>query len=137
MDRTDELIIQILKEDSRLPFVEIAKRVGLSEAAVRRRMSNLIGAGVIKKFTIEVNESQQTSAIIYVSVSPSVPTNEVSRRITGVQGVVTVYETTGPFDITAVLKGSNIAALNKTVDEIRRLTGVLSTNTSIILKSID
>jgi DNA-binding Lrp family transcriptional regulator len=137
MDKTDEMIIQILKEDSRLSFVDISKRVGLSEAAVRRRVSNLIDAGVIRKFTVEVNDSQQTSAIIFVSVSPSVPTIEVSKRIMGVQGVVTVYETTGPSDITAVLRGSNIAALNKSVDEIRKLTGVLSTNTSIILRSID
>jgi DNA-binding Lrp family transcriptional regulator len=137
MDRIDDLIIQILKENSRLSFVDIAKRVGLSEAAVRRRVSNLTDAGVIRKFTVEVNESQQTSAMIYVSVSPSVPTIEVSKRMKGVQGVVTVYETTGPSDITAILRGSNIAVLNKTVDEIRKLTGVISTNTSIILRSVD
>jgi DNA-binding Lrp family transcriptional regulator len=39
MDKTDEQILQILREDSRLAFVEIASRVGLSEAAVRRRVS--------------------------------------------------------------------------------------------------
>ena len=125
-----------MRENSRLPFVEIASRVNLSEAAVRRRVSNLIKTGVIKKFTIEVNEPQLTSAITYVSVSPSVPTSEVSKRIRSVSGVETIYETTGPFDIAVILKGSNIAEINRSVEEIRRLNGVLNTNTTIILRTI-
>jgi Lrp/AsnC family transcriptional regulator of lysine biosynthesis len=111
-------------------------RVGLSEAAVRRRVDNLTKTGTIIRFTVEVNEPQQTSAITYVSVSPTVPTAEVSKRIRTVEGVETIYETTGQFEIAVILKGSNIAELNKSVEDIRRLTGVLSTNTTIILRSI-
>lgn len=136
MDKTDELILSILRENSRLPFVDIASKVNLSEAAVRRRVSNLAKTGVIKKFTIEVNEPQLTSAITYVSVSPSVPTSEVSKRTRSVSGVETIYETTGPFDMAVILKGSNIAEINRSVEEIRRLNGVLNTNTTIILRAI-
>lgn len=136
LDKTDELLLGILREGSRMPFVEIASRVNLSEAAVRRRVSNLIKTGVIKKFTIEVSEPQLTSAITYVSVSPSVPTSEVSKRTMSVSGVETIYETTGPFDIAVILKGSNIAEINRSVEEIRRLNGVLNTNTTIILRTI-
>ena len=42
VDATDERILSILREDSRKSFVEIAKVVNLSEAAIRRRVSNLI-----------------------------------------------------------------------------------------------
>jgi Lrp/AsnC family transcriptional regulator, regulator for asnA, asnC and gidA len=136
LDRTDELILKVLREDARLPFVEIASRVNLSEAAVRRRVANLLKENVIRRFTIEVNEPQLTSAITYVSVAPSHPTSEVSKRITGVPGVETIYETTGPFDIAAVIKGTNIAEVNKSVEEIRRIVGVLNTNTTIILRTI-
>ena len=41
-DQYDEKILQILQEDSRKSFVEIAEMVGLSESAVRRRVKNLI-----------------------------------------------------------------------------------------------
>ncbi len=136
LDKIDELLLSILREESRLPFVEIASKVNLSEAAVRRRVSNLIKTGVIRKFTIEVNEPQLTSAITYVSVSPTVPTSEVSKRIRSASGVETIYETTGPFDIAVILKGSNIAEINRSVEEIRRLNGVLNTNTTIILRTI-
>ena len=85
---------------------------------------------------MEVNEPEQTSAITYVSVSPSHPTSEVSKKIRGVTGVETIYETTGQFDIAAIIKGPNIAEVNKSVEEIRRLGGVLNTNTTIILRTI-
>jgi DNA-binding Lrp family transcriptional regulator len=103
---------------------------------VRRRVSNLVKDGVVKRFTIEVNEPQLTSAITYVSVNPSHPTSEVSKKIKAVAGVETIYETTGPFDIATIIKGTNIAEVNKSVEEIRRITGVLNTNTTIILRTI-
>ncbi len=136
MDKVDEHILGLLREDSRVSFVEVAGKVGLSEAAVRRRISNLVKDGTIKRFTIEVSEPQLTSAITYVSVSPSNPTSEVSKRIRTVQGVETIYETTGSFDIAAIIKGPNIAEVNKSVEEIRRINGVLNTNTTIILRTL-
>ncbi len=92
--------------------------------------------GTIKRFTIEVSEPQLTSAITYVSVSPANPTSEVSRRIGTVKGVETIYETTGAFDIAAIISGSDIAEVNKSVEEIRRISGVLNTNTTIILRTL-
>jgi Lrp/AsnC family transcriptional regulator, regulator for asnA, asnC and gidA len=110
--------------------------VGLSEAAVRRRVSNLVKGRVIARFTVEVNEPQMTSAITFVSVSPSSPTAEISKKLKAVPGVDTIYETTGPFDIAAIIKGPDIAEVNRSVEEIRRVSGVLNTNTTIILRTI-
>ncbi len=136
MDRLDEQIVALLRDDSRLSFVEIASKVKLSEAAVRRRVANLASSGVIRKFTVELNEPELTSAITYISVNPSHPTSEVSKSIRGIVGVETIYETTGQFDIAAIIKGPNIAEVNKSVEEIRRLTGVINTNTTIVLRTI-
>jgi DNA-binding Lrp family transcriptional regulator len=136
VDKTDEKIVNILREDARVSFVEIAKKVDLSEAAVRRRVSNLTNSGVIRKFTIELSESDLTSAITFVSVNPSHPTSRVSTKIMDVTGVERIYETTGQSDIAVIIKGPNIAEVNKSIDEIRRLDGVLNTNTTIVLRTI-
>ena len=138
MDKTDEQILQVLRQDSRAAFVDIATKVGLSEAAVRRRVSNLVKEGTIKRFTIEIEEPQTaTSAITYVSVSPSAPTADVSKRLKTVKGVEKIYETTGSFDIAAIIKGSSITEVNRSVEDIRRIDGVLKTDTTIILRTID
>jgi len=42
----------------------------------------------------------------------------------------------GPFDIAAIIKGASISEVNKSVEEIRRLEGVLRTETTIILRTI-
>jgi len=137
LDKTDEQILHVLRQDSRAAFVDIAAKVGLSEAAVRRRVSNLVKDGTIRRFTIDVDEPQTaTSAITYVSVIPSAPTADVSKKLRSVKGVETIYETTGPFDIAAIIKGESIAEVNKSVEEIRRLDGVLKTETTIILRTI-
>jgi Lrp/AsnC family transcriptional regulator, involved in the regulation of lysine biosynthesis len=137
LDKIDGHILQILREDSRLSFVDIASKVGLSEAAVRRRVSNLVKKGTIKRFTVDVDEPQTaTSAITYLSVSPSSPTADVSRKLKSVKGVETIYETTGAFDIAAIIRGASISEVNKSVEEIRRLAGVLKTETTIILRTI-
>jgi DNA-binding Lrp family transcriptional regulator len=91
---------------------------------------------VIKKFTVELAETQNMRAITFVSINPSVPTSEVSQKIKEMNGVEVVYETTGEFDIIAVIIGTNIAEINRVIEEIRRIPGVIDTNTSIILRTI-
>ena len=55
LDDVDLRIIDLLKQNSRMSFIEIGKRVGLSEGAVRRRVKLLVEKGVIKRFTIELS----------------------------------------------------------------------------------
>ena len=52
-DKTDEVIIEMLKKDSRQSFVEIGEKLGLSESAVRRRVKNLTDGGTIKNLQLK------------------------------------------------------------------------------------
>jgi DNA-binding Lrp family transcriptional regulator len=135
-DQTDQKILFILKEDSRKPFVDIAKSVNLSEAAVRRRVSNLVKRGFISKFTIETNFGPQARAISLLSVNPNSPTTEVSSRLKKLRGVESIFEITGEYDIAVIVSGSNIAEINTTIDEIRKLSGIDDTNTVVVLKTV-
>ena len=58
IDTIDEEIIRILSEDSRTPILEISRRIYLSSGVVKRRLRQLIEAGVIKRFTIEVDQEK-------------------------------------------------------------------------------
>jgi DNA-binding Lrp family transcriptional regulator len=135
-DRIDDLLLGLLREDSRASNTKIATRLGLSESAVRRRIGNLKSSGRIRKFTIDVDDRELSSAITWVSVDPSTPTRQVSEKIRGVKGVESVYETAGQFDIAVVVKGANIGEVNTTIEGIRRAGGVISTNTTMVLRTI-
>ena len=97
MDPTDVKIIKILQSDSRKAFVEIANEIGLSESAVRRRVKNLTRREIIKKFTLEVNSGDKTSAITLISVNSTSDTSFVSGKLMGLPGVEVIYEITGQY----------------------------------------
>jgi Lrp/AsnC family transcriptional regulator of lysine biosynthesis len=134
--KIDDLLLGLLREDSRASNTRLALRLGLSESAVRRRIENLRSRGRIRRFTVEVDDNDLTSAITWVSVDPATPTRQVSERIRGIKGVESVYETAGQFDIAVVVKGANIGDVNATIEGIRRAGGVTGTNTTMVLRAI-
>ena len=135
-DNVDEKIIEYLKENSRESFVDIGKKLKLSESAVRRRVKNLLDSGTIKKFTLELGEENATSAIVLVSVDSATDTSKVSIKLTKLEGVKTVYEITGQYDITTIISASTITEINSSIDALRKIPGVVDTNTVIILKKV-
>jgi DNA-binding Lrp family transcriptional regulator len=114
----------------------MAQKLNMSESAIRRRVSNLRASGKILKFTLEVDDQNLSSAITWVSVNPSIPTSQVSEKIKKVRGVEVVYETAGQFDVAAMVKGANIAEVNRSVEAIRRVEGVIGTNTTMVMRTI-
>ena len=135
-DKTDDKIIGFLRDDARESFVEIGKKLKLSESAVRRRVKNLVDGGVIEKFTVEMGESNTTSAIVLISVDSATDTAKVSAKLTKLEAVKTVYEITGQYDISVIIRAGNIAEINICIDDLRKIQGVIDTNTVIILRTI-
>ena len=135
-DKTDEKILEFLQKDSRESFVEIGKKLKMSESAVRRRVKNMVDNGTIEKFTVQVGETNSTSAIVLISVDSSVDTAKVSTKLTKLSDVKTIYEITGQYDISVIVRAQNITEINKCIDDLRKIPGVIDTNTVIILKTI-
>ncbi|WP_287588666.1 Lrp/AsnC family transcriptional regulator [Candidatus Borrarchaeum sp.] len=135
MDDIDQKIIDLLKKDSRTSFVKIADAVELSETAVRKRIKNLQDNGIIKRFTVEIDEEQQTKAIAMIETQASMHTPEISQKFIEIEGVSYLFETTGEYDIIAVLSTTTIEELNRTLEKIRLTEGVIRTNTSLVLRS--
>jgi Lrp/AsnC family transcriptional regulator, regulator for asnA, asnC and gidA len=136
LNSIDEKIIRLLQIDSRKPFVEIAKQIGLSESAVRRRVKNLLENNTIKRFTLELNSTNRTSAITLISVSSTADTSIVSAALMNLKGVVVIYEITGQYDIAAIISASSVIEINRCIDDVRRVDGVSDTNTVIVLKTM-
>ncbi|MBI2138300.1 Lrp/AsnC family transcriptional regulator [Candidatus Woesearchaeota archaeon] len=58
LDSLDLKIIDFLTKDGRMPYLQIAKLLKLSESAIRKRVKNLEERGVIKKYTIYVDHGK-------------------------------------------------------------------------------
>ncbi|MEM2099343.1 MAG: Lrp/AsnC family transcriptional regulator [Candidatus Bathyarchaeia archaeon] len=135
MDDKDKEIIRILKSDGRASYADIGKRIGLSEGAVRKRIKILTETGLIRKFTVKVSIAEGAEAITLLATNPASPTHEVSEKIRGIPNVETVYEVTGEYDIVAVISAMSVAEVNECIEKIRRVEGIMKTNTMIVLRS--
>jgi len=135
MDDKDKEIIRILKEDGRAGYSDIGKKIGLSEGAVRKRIKALADSEVIRKFTVKIGVAEGAEAITLLATNPSFPTQEVSKKIQEISNVETVYEVTGEYDIVAVISGLSVAEVNECIEKIRRVEGIMKTNTMIVLRS--
>lgn len=133
MDDKDKQIIKILKNNSRIGYGDIGTKVGLSEGAVRKRVKILTDEGVIQKFTVKVGVAEGAQAITLLTTNPAYPTLEVSKKIQTITNVETIYEVTGEYDIVVVTTGMNIAEVNDCIEKIRRVDGIMKTNTMIVL----
>jgi len=129
VDKIDAKILEILKRNARTKYVKIAETVGLTEGAVRRRIRELIKQGVIKRSTIET--TVELEGIVLVKTEPT-HTREATAAISKIAN--RVFETSGDYDIAALIQAYTIDELNRKIDEIRRLPPVLSTNTLVKLK---
>ncbi len=131
MDATDVRIIRALKSDGRMPVVEIGRAVGLTEGAVRARISNLSRDGTIKRFTVETKDD--VKAVVMVAASRSVSTTKVADAIRRL-GIDKTYEVSGNFDIICFIESESIDEVNEKVELIRGISGVTDTSTSMVLK---
>jgi len=136
VDAIDEKILKALMENSRKTYVEIGNIVGLSEGAVRNRVQALVSSGTIRKFTLEVAPSIRVRSLTMISVDPSIPTYTLSKEVEGLSGIESIYEVTGEYDIVCVVSQRDIEGLNQTIEEIRKLAGVVKTNTVIVLRTL-
>jgi len=135
MDEKDNKIIKLLKDDARAGYGEIGAKVGLSEGAVRKRIKTLSDEGVIRKFTVKIGIAEGAQAITLLTVNPAHPTQEMSKKIQAIPNVETIYEVTGEYDIVAVISGMNVTEVNECIEKIRRVEGIVKTNTMIVLRS--
>ncbi len=136
VDAIDEKILKALMENSRKTYVEIGNIVGLSEGAVRNRVQALVNSGTIRKFTLEVAPSIRVRSLTMISVDPSIPTYTISKKVKELSGIESIYEVTGEYDIVCVVSQRDIEGLNQTIEEIRKLDGVVKTNTVIVLRTL-
>ncbi|MCL1984309.1 MAG: Lrp/AsnC family transcriptional regulator [Methanomassiliicoccaceae archaeon] len=133
MDDLDEHIIEVLKKDSRCPFVEIAEQLQVSEGTIRSRVRRMTDDGIIKGFTIKTS-SRNVKAMVEIRIDVNTDTEDVAKTLADHEGVTEVYEVTGDQDIIAIVDVESSQQLNDIIEKVRHYDNILSTRTRLILK---
>jgi Lrp/AsnC family transcriptional regulator for asnA, asnC and gidA len=139
MDDKDRKIIEILKEDSRTPYTEIAKKLRVSESTVRKRVKALEKKGVIRKYSIVVNPAKMgynTVAIVGLDVEPS-RFLTIASKLTEFEEVKYVATSTGDHMIMFEIWTRDGKELTRIISEkIGRIKGINRICPSIILEKL-
>jgi Lrp/AsnC family transcriptional regulator for asnA, asnC and gidA len=134
LDHIDEELIRQLQTDGRLPYTQLAKAVGLSEAAVRQRVQRLLESGVMQVVAVTdpLSLGLRRQAMVGIKVQGDV--RSVADVLAELDEVVYVVLTAGSVDLLAeVVVGSDDDLLRLLNEEIRSIPGVIATETSIYL----
>jgi Lrp/AsnC family transcriptional regulator for asnA, asnC and gidA len=135
LDQANRAIIEALQRDGRQPYGAIAEAVGLSEAAVRRRVQRLREAGVMQ--IVAVTDPLQLGftrqAMIGLSVEGDV--RVVADKLSALPEVDYVVMCAGSFDLLAeVVCEDDERLLQVLNDSVRSISGVRATETFLYLK---
>ncbi len=139
LDEIDKRIIQLLKQNSRLSFSELARQFGFSDVAIRKRVEKLVERGVIKRFTCEINYAKlgrPVSAFVFVKTRAD-RTNDVLEALKAIPDVEQIYQVMGDYDIIIKTNVPDIPSLKELTDEkIAGIHGVLEVKPSIIFSQV-
>ncbi len=135
---TDLELIKALKENSDISHVELAKRFGVTEAAVRKRIKRLKHEGIIKKFTIEVDIRKlgfEVHTLVGLDVSPE-KLIHVLEDLKCMNEVISLYTSSGDHMILIECWFKNMEELSSFVKKLSSIDGVVKVCPAIILERI-
>ena len=134
LDPTDQALIRLLQQDGRRPYTQLAKEVGLSEAAVRQRVQRLLDQGTMQ--IVAVTDPLQLGlarqAMIMIRVEGDV--RAVADRLEQIDEVDYLVLTAGSVDLIAEgVVTDDESLLELLNDRIRSVEGVVGTETIMYL----
>ncbi|MFT4893180.1 MAG: DNA-binding Lrp family transcriptional regulator [Candidatus Nanohaloarchaea archaeon] len=130
MDRKNRRILEILKEDGRASFTDIADELNVSEGTVRRRVQDMKEDGVIDRFTVELG-STAAKAIVMVKLSTNSGIDQVLKEF---PEDMAINEVAGEYDLIVEFERANNERINQVLDKVREIEGVEETKTYTVLK---
>jgi len=138
MDEIDHKILEVLIENSRTSYKEIAGRVGISDVAVHKRIKRL-EKKVIKGFFPLVDQKAlglEVTCLVSVKCTAS-DKERIASRIAEIEDVREVYTTIGEQDIIAKIRTGDTSSLKEIVDrEISSIRGINEIRSSIVFNSL-
>ena len=143
MERFDELDVKLLFElvkDGNISIPVLSKKLGTNASVLYSRIKRLVRKKLIKKFTIEIDES-----LLGIGVKTSVGINrdpklkeQIHKKLLDIPEIVSISEVTGRFDMMLRVYTKDLENLHSVVmDKIGSIDGIQNTETFVELQKTD
>jgi len=137
LDATDQSILDMLIENTRTPFTDIAKKHGISAGTVHVRVKKMEEAGIITGSSLRLDYNKLGySFIAYVGIylQKTSQTKFVLDKINDIPSVTVAHVTTGKFNIFCKIRAKNTTHAKDIIYKLDDIEGVTRTETMISLE---
>lgn len=138
LDDWDLKILDIITNNARIPFKDVAKEVGISRAAVHQRVNRMVDLGVIVGSGYHIDPKKvdyKTCTYIGIFLEKGGLFSEVVNKLKQIPEIVECHYTTGAYAIFIKVYAKDNEHLKSILSgHIQKITGVASTETFISLE---
>lgn len=137
LDEVDHQILDMLIENTRIPFTDIAKKLLISAGTVHVRVKKMEEAGIINGSSLSLDYAKLGySFIAYVGVfiNKTSQTKFVLERIAEIPYVTVAHVTTGKFNIFCKIRAQDTNHAKQIIFQLDDIEGVYRTETMISLE---
>lgn len=137
LDETDHKILDMLIENTRIPFTDIAKKLNISAGTIHVRVRKMEESRLITGSSLTIDyQKLGYSFIAYVGIflNKSSETKFVLERISNIPFVTVAHVTTGKFNIFCKIRAKDTNQAKEIIYRIDDIEGVTRTETMISLE---
>jgi Lrp/AsnC family transcriptional regulator for asnA, asnC and gidA len=137
LDEIDHQILDILIENARTPFTDIAKQLVVSAGTIHVRVKKMEDEGIIKGSTLTLDyEKMGYSFIAHVGIylDKTSKTKQVINDLKKISNITIAYITAGKYNIFCKIRARDTTHAKEIIFEIDDIDGVSRTETMISLE---
>ncbi|NHV06798.1 MAG: Lrp/AsnC family transcriptional regulator [Thaumarchaeota archaeon] len=139
MDEVDVKIVELLRQDGKKTLRELKEALGISEPAIQKRINKLVKEGVIKRYTIEVDEKKVgygVSSFLGIDIEPEALV-DVQAKVKEFSEIKELYLTTGDHSLMAYVECKDQNEFSELISKkLIPINGVRKVYPSIILERV-
>lgn len=135
MDRLDERLLAMLKDDARLSMADLGRRIGLSRTATLARVRRLEDSGAIRGYHAEIGADTDHAHVARVGIVVQTPDVSVYvRRLLALPEILEAETVAGEFDLLVKVAAATAPQLDGVLDRINGWRETVRTTTFVVLK---
>lgn len=138
LDDTDRTILELLKQNSRMSFMEMSRITGIADATIQHRLKRMRERDIVK-FTVMVEPEASGFAVTSVMLvqTDTEKHDEAKSALAMLPEISEVYSVLGEYDLLIKVWARTLEELNEFINEkIRAIEGIEDLTEIVVVEKV-